>query len=135
MEVEQGHPIRRLGEERIDVYHVTDDNAVLAEIDFDGEAGLPIFGFAKENGSHTVFLFPEEGQPYIRVLFVKAEDEGDMEEMLDFITERFGMNVLSFFNITNQHLIERVVELDTKTVKVHGEKVLVGTCTWDPDGQ
>lgn len=128
-DVASDHTIRRLGEEGVEIYGV-DDGDVLAEIDFDEEAGVPIFGYARENGSHTVFLCPPD-MDCIRVLYVSSESEGDMKEMLDEIVDRFGHTELHFFNVINQDLLQKVAGISTKTVQIEEEKVVVGVCEWE----
>lgn len=129
--VSEEHPIRFLGEKDIEVFNCSGGD-VLAEIDYDEEVDLPIFGYARENGSYAVFLFPE-GASRIRILSVKSENEGDMKHILDTVVSHFGVNKLNFFNVVNQGLLQRLTDVSTRTVQVGGEKVVVASCSWDPD--
>lgn len=132
MSVEQAHQINRISDKEPDVFH-EEDGDVLAEIDFDPEAELPIFGYARENGSHVVFLILSDPSR-IRVLYVSSKDEGDMKHMIDFIVKRFGINQVNFFNLLDQQsMLRKLTDVSTKTVKVNDEKLVIAQCNWDPD--
>lgn len=123
------HPIFELGEPDPVIFNQTDGD-VLAKIDDDPEVEIPIFAYARENGSHTVFCFPDKGEAHIRVLFTTSKKDGDMKRMVDAIVKRFGMNELVFFNVMNTDLTDTLNGVSTYTKKVGGEKIVVGEVTW-----
>lgn len=126
------HTIFELGKHEPVVFHQNAGD-VLAKIDEDPEAEIPIFGYARENGSHTVFCFPDEGKAHIRVLFTMSKKDGDMSRMVDAIVKRFGVNELVFFNVMNTDLTEALNGVSTYTKEVGGEKIVIGEVTWDND--
>lgn len=135
----KNHPIHDLSEKEADIFH-EEDGLVLAEIDQDEDEEFPIFGVALDNGAYTVFYFKDEGG--IRVLWVENNEEqtGELTRMMDFITERFEVYDIEFFNVTNEDLLEVLDNPSTKTKGFNDpnyedrQKVIIAQTTWEPNG-
>lgn len=130
------HTIHKISEREPEIFH-NDDEIALAIIDEDEDEDIPIYGVALENGAYSVFYFKEEGG--IRILHVNNENksEGELSRMMDFITERFGVNDLEFFNITNKDLLNTLNRPSTKTKRINDsrhkepQKVLIAEVEWE----
>lgn len=126
----QEHTIHEIADGEADIFYQNDGN-VLAEIDWDEDAEIPIFAYATKNGAHTVFCIPEEGDTHIRVLFTTATRFERMSDMIDVIVKRFGINELVFFNVMNVNLLEKLNNISTRTIEADGMKVVVGDVVWE----
>lgn len=129
--MQEAHPIDSLSEGEPEVYY-EEDGAILAEIDEDEEADIPIFAYAWETGEEVVFCIPEEGHPHIRILYIKTLENG-MQTLLDFIVRRFGLKELVFINVQNKELLHALDNPSTKTKRIDGDRALIAEVTWEVD--
>ena len=128
--------IHSLSEADAEVFY-EDNELALAQIDEDEEEGLPIFSVVLENGAYCVFYPYNEGAE-IRVLHIEntEEGEGELSTMMDFITQRFGIHQVEFFNSTNNDLLNTLDRPSTKTIQIDDprydepQKVLVARVEW-----
>lgn len=128
--------IHDLSEKEPEVFY-DDDELTLAQIDEDEREDIPIFGVVLSSGAYSVF-YPYDDGEQIRVLHIHNEEEnaGEMSTMMDFITQRFGINQIEFFNVTNTDLINKLDRPSTKTIQIDDprhddpQKVLIAEVEW-----
>lgn len=129
--------IHDLSETEAQIFHENEE-LTLGEIDEDPNEEIPIFAVVLNDGAFCTFCFPYE-EDMLRVLHVEngETDDGEMKRMLDFITQRFGIYGVEFFNVTNKELINKLNNPSTKTIEVETsrhdvpQKVLIARVVWE----
>lgn len=131
--VDEDHAIHWLGDD-IDIYREQDGD-VLAEVDFDEEAGLPVFGLASEDESYIVFLTP--ASEYIRVLNMRIAEKGDFKRLMDLVVATYGLRGVQFVDVRDRSPIEEVASnVSSETVQVDEQPVVLTECVWpDPSDE
>jgi len=82
-------------------------NLEFGVIDVDEDADCPILVLGDHDGSHVVFPRPSETER-IRILWVKAQGQHSMSEMVDKLVEMYGRNDIRFFNVISKKLKRKI---------------------------